>query len=71
MEESLVEVEKEHFPAKEKHSQRVITIDPSEGSRAQKVILEKPTMEMTRHIRPLYVTFRGIYLPWFRSSTLI
>ena len=30
MEESLVEVEKEHFPVEEKHSQRVITIDPSE-----------------------------------------
>ena len=33
MEESLVEAEKEHFPIEEKHSQRVITIDPSEGSR--------------------------------------
>ena len=31
MEESLVEVEKEHSLAKEKHSQRVITIDFSEG----------------------------------------
>ena len=50
MEESLVKVEKEHFPAKEKHNQRVITISPSEGSRAQKVILEKPTVDMTRHI---------------------
>ena len=55
IEESLVEVEKENLLAEEKHGQRVITIDPSEGSRAQKVILEKPTMEMTRHIRPLYV----------------
>ena len=55
MEESLVEVEKEHLPAEKKHSQRVITIDPSEGSKAHKVILEKPIMEMTRHIRPLYV----------------
>ena len=55
MKESLVEVEKEHLPTKEKHSQRVITIDPFEGSRAQKVILEKPIMEMKRHIRPLYV----------------
>ena len=33
MEESLVEVEKEHLSAKEKHSQRVITINPSEGSK--------------------------------------
>ena len=50
-----MEVEKEHLLAEEKHSQRVITIDPSEGSRAQKLILEKHTVEMTRHIRPFYV----------------
>ena len=55
MEESLVEVEKEDLPVEEKHSQRVITIDPFEGSRHQKVILEKPTVEMTRHLRPLNV----------------
>ena len=55
MEERLVEVEKEHFPEEEKHSQRVITINTSKVSRPHKVILEKPTMEMTRHIRPLYV----------------
>ena len=41
MEESLVEVEKENFPTEEKNNQRVLTIDPSEGGRAQKVILEK------------------------------
>ena len=50
-----MEVEKEHSLAKEKHSQRVVTIDSSEGSKAQKVILEKTIVEMTRHIRPLYV----------------
>ena len=55
MEESLVKVEKQHLKAEEKHSQGVITIDPFKGNRAQKVILEKPTVEMTRHIRPLYV----------------
>ena len=55
IEKNLVEVEKEHFPTKEKHSQMVITIDRFEGNRAQKVILEKPIVEMTRHIRPLYV----------------
>ena len=55
MEESLEEVEKEHFPAEEKHSQRVITINPFEGSKTQKVILEKPSVEMTRDIRPLYL----------------
>ena len=50
-----VEVEKENFPTEEKHNQRVITINPSEGNKAQYVILEKPTVEMTRYIRPLYV----------------
>ena len=55
IEESLVKVEKEHFLAKEKHGHKVITINPSKGSRAQKVILEKPTVVMTMHIRPLYV----------------
>ena len=34
MEESIVEVEKEHLQEEEKHNQRVITIDPFEGSRA-------------------------------------
>ena len=34
MEEILTEVEKEHSPTHEKHSQRVITIDSSEESRA-------------------------------------
>ena len=47
MEERLVEVEKEHLLTEEKHNHKVITIDPSEESRAHKVILEKPTMEMT------------------------
>ena len=55
IEESLVEVRKEHSPTKEKHSHRVITIDSSKGRRTQKVVLEKPFMEMTRHIRHLYV----------------
>ena len=34
MEESLVEVEKEYLSPEEKHSQRVITINPFEGNRA-------------------------------------
>ena len=51
IEESLVEVKKEQSPI---NSQRVINIESSERNRAQKVILEKPTKEMTRHIRPLY-----------------
>ena len=41
IEESLVEVEKEHSPAKEEHN--------LEGD------TRKPTVEMTRHLRPLYV----------------
>ena len=52
MEESLVEVKKEQCPVE---SQRVITIDSSEGNKAQKLILENSTEEMTRHIRHLYV----------------
>ena len=47
-----MEVEKEHSLVEEKHSQRVITF---ERSCTQKVILEKPTIEMTKQIRPLYV----------------
>ena len=50
-----MEVEKEYSSVEEKHSQRVITIDTSKGSRAQNVILDKPIVEMTRHVRPLYV----------------
>ena len=32
-----------------------VTIESSEECRPQKVILEKPFVEMTRHIKPLYV----------------
>ena len=32
-----------------------VTIESYEKCRPQKVILEKPSMEMTRHIKPLYV----------------
>ena len=32
-----------------------VTIESYEESRPQKVILEKPYVEMTRHIKPLYV----------------
>ena len=56
---SLVEVEKEHSQAEVKHSHRVITINPSEGNRAQKVIMKKPTVEITRNIRPIYVRALG------------
>ena len=55
MEESLIEVEKEHSLENKKHSYRVITIDSFEGNKAHKVILEKNTVEMIKHIRSLYV----------------
>ena len=32
-----------------------VTIESSEECRPQKVILEKPSVEMTRHIKPLYL----------------
>ena len=52
MEASLVEVKKVQSPV---DSQRVITIDSSEGNKAQKVVLHKSTEEITLHIRSLYV----------------
>ena len=56
IEKRLVEVEKEHSLAEEKHSKRVVTMDSSESSKAQKVILEKPIIEMTKYIRLFYVS---------------
>ena len=32
-----------------------VTIESSKECRPQKVILEKPSVEMTRHIKPLYI----------------
>ena len=55
IEESLVEVKKEQSLVNRKHSRRIITVDFFEGNKAQKVILQKSTVGMTRHIRPLYV----------------
>ena len=40
IEKSLVKVKKEHSLEKEKHSQRVVTIDSSEISKGWKVILK-------------------------------
>ena len=34
----------------------MINIDPSKGRKPKKVILEKPIVEMLRHIKPLYVS---------------
>ena len=48
MEESLAEV-KQKQPTKDKGCiYKGITIEPSKESRPQKVILKKPTMEMTK-----------------------
>lgn len=45
----------EQSPSNESRGQRVVIIESFSESKAWKVILEKPIMEMTRHIRPLYV----------------
>ena len=54
-EEDLVEVERKHPVTKEDESHGGVTIESSEECRPYKVILEKPSVEMTRHIMPLYV----------------
>ena len=53
--EDLVEVEGKHSTIEEDVSHDGVTIESSEECRPQKVILKKPSMEMTRHIKPLYV----------------
>ena len=53
--EDLVEVERKYPTTEEDVSHGGVTIESSEEYRPQKVILEKPSMEMTRHIKPLYV----------------
>ena len=50
-----MEVEGKHLTTEEDEGHSGVTIEPSEECRAQKVILEKPSVEMTRHIKPLYV----------------
>ena len=40
---------------KEDVGQGGVTIESSEECKSQKVMLEKPFVEMTRHIKPLYV----------------
>ena len=45
------------------------TIESFEECGPQKVILEKPSMEMTRHIKPLYV--RAHLNGWTVSKVLI
>ena len=54
-EEDLVEVEGKHPTTEEDVGHGGVTIESSKECRPQKVILEKPFLEMTRHIKPLYV----------------
>ena len=53
--EDLVEVEGKHSTTEEDEGHGGVTIESSEECRPHKVILEKPSVEMTRHIKPLYV----------------
>ena len=54
-EEDLVEVEGKHPTTKEDVDHSNVTMESYEECRPQKVILEKPSVEMTRHIKPLCV----------------
>ena len=54
-EEYLVEVEGKHLTTEENEDHSGVTIESFEECNPQKVILEKPSVEMTRHIKPLYV----------------
>ena len=55
IEEDLVEVEGKHPTTEEDVGHDGVTIEFFEECKPQKVILEKPSMEMTRHIKTLYV----------------
>ena len=55
IEEDLVKVEWKHPTIEEDVGHVRVTIESFEECRPQKVILEKPFVEMTRHIKPLYV----------------
>ena len=55
VEEDLVEVEGKHLAIEEDECHSGVTIESSEECRHEKVILEKPSVEMMRHIKPLYV----------------
>ena len=50
-----MEVEGKHPATEEDESHGGVIIESSEECRPKKVILEKPFVEMTRHIKPLYV----------------
>ena len=53
--EDLVKVEGKHYTIKEDVGHGGVTIESSEECRPHKVILDKPSVKMTRHIKPLYV----------------
>ena len=53
--EDLMEVEGKHLATEEDEAHNGVTIESSEECKPQKVILEKPSVEMTRHIKPLFV----------------
>ena len=54
-EEDLVKVEGKHPATKEDEDHDGVTIESIEECKPQKVMLEKPSVEMTRNIKPLYV----------------
>ena len=56
--EGLVEVEGKHPATEEDEGHSGVTIESSKECRPEKVILENPSVEMTRHIKPLYVRAR-------------
>ena len=53
--EDLVEVEGKHLMIEEDEGHGGVTIESFEKCKPQMVILENPSMEMTRHIKLLYV----------------
>ena len=54
-EEDLVEIDGKYPPTEEDLGHGGVTIESSEEYEPHKVILEKPSVEMMRHIKPLYV----------------
>ena len=55
IQEDLVEVEGKHPTTEEDVSHNGVTIESSKEFKPQKVILKKPYVEMTKHIKPLDV----------------
>ena len=48
MKKTLIEVKEKQHTVDEGRMYKVVTIEPSKGTRPRNVILEKPTMEMTK-----------------------